>query len=188
MFNKSFPQTTSPGLTANPLEQKQKLMNRMRSGASWFYWIAALSVINTILIEFGSSINFIFGLGITQIIDALVFQWGFDLAPDAFTVLRVFGLAITLLIVLIFVLFGIYANKRQRWAFIAGMIVYAIDALAVLFVWEQPDFLAFAFHLFVIWGLIRGLGAISQLEQLDDALRQAGLLPPEPPPSVIQPA
>jgi len=187
MLKNSFPQTASPGLTANPLVQKQKLLNRLRSGASWFYWIAALSVINTILIEFGSTINFIFGLGITQIIDALVFQWGFDLDPDAFTVLRVFGLAITLLIVLIFVLFGVFANKRQRWAFIAGMIVYAIDALAVLFIWEQPDFLAFAFHLFVFWGLIRGLRAINQLEQLDTALRQAGLLPPEPPPSVIQP-
>ena len=187
MFKKSTLFTAASGATIHPFEQRLRLQSRLRNGANWFYWIAALSVINTILIEFGSTINFVFGLGITQIIDALVFLFGQDFPQESFIVLRIFGWVITLLIILIFVLFGIFANKRQRWAFVAGIIVYALDGLAVLFVWDKPDLFAFVFHLIVIWGLVSGLRAIGQLEKLDDSLRQTGLLPPEPPPSVIQP-
>ena len=42
---------------------------QLKSGASWFYWIAGLSLINSISAASGSSWRFIVGLGITQIFD-----------------------------------------------------------------------------------------------------------------------
>ena len=45
---------------------------RMRRGAGWFLTIAILSGINSLLEIFGAKIRFIFGLGITQLLDAAV--------------------------------------------------------------------------------------------------------------------
>jgi len=50
---------------------RSKLENQVRSGASWFFWIAGLSVINAVILLAGGSWNFLIGLGITQFVSAL---------------------------------------------------------------------------------------------------------------------
>lgn len=187
MFQKPAAQPDVPQPLASPLELKMRHQNRLRSGANWFYWIAALSVINSVLMATETSISFIFGLAATQIIDALAAFIGQDLQLESLNTVRIIGWVLNLLIVGIFALFGVFAHKRKKWAFIAGMILYALDAIAALFVWDKPDILSFAFHLIVIWGLAGGLRAAGALDQIDAALRQAGLLPAEPQPPVIQP-
>src|SRR5438270_4545311 len=52
------------------LQQKLKAERQLRSGANWFYWIAGLSLLNTIIFMAGSDWHFVAGLGITQLIDA----------------------------------------------------------------------------------------------------------------------
>ena len=47
-----------------------RAFGQLRSGVSWFYWIAGLSLINSILSVSGQSWRFIFGLGVTQLLDA----------------------------------------------------------------------------------------------------------------------
>src|SRR6478672_6161125 len=44
---------------------------RVRAGAKWFYWIAALSLVNSLVAIFGGQFHFVVGLGITSIVDAL---------------------------------------------------------------------------------------------------------------------
>jgi len=171
----------------SPLELKLRYQNRLRSGANWFFWIAALSVINSVMMATESSFNFIFGLTATQIIDALAVFLGQDMQLESINTLRIVGWVLNLLIVGVYALFGVFANKRKKWTFIAGMVLYGLDALAALLIWDQPDLLSFAFHLIVVWGLIGGLRAAGKLDQIDAALRQAGLLPSDPPPSAIQP-
>ncbi|GAP15919.1 hypothetical protein LARV_03714 [Longilinea arvoryzae] len=181
MYQTPAPSSATPRPVVSPLELKLKLQNRLRSGASWFYWIAVLSIINSILMMASSKISFIFGLGITQIIDAMAYLIGQDLGLESVNTVRIIGWVMNLVIVGIFALFGVFANKRKRWAFYVGMGLYGLDALATLFVWDSPDLLSFAFHLIVIWGLVSGLRALGQLEKLDEALRQSGVLPPQPP-------
>src|SRR5688572_28411552 len=48
---------------------QQHLEMRLKSGASWFYWIAGLSIINSIAALSGAGWGFIVGLGVTQIVD-----------------------------------------------------------------------------------------------------------------------
>ena len=73
-------QSTPPAApVVSPLELKLRYQNRLRSGANWFYWIAALSVINSVMMTTESSISFIFGLTATQIIDALAVFFAEDL-------------------------------------------------------------------------------------------------------------
>src|SRR5258706_7852157 len=45
---------------------------RIRSGGSWFYWIAGLSLANTIVSASGGGVGFVIGLTITQVIDHFV--------------------------------------------------------------------------------------------------------------------
>src|SRR5579864_37374 len=49
---------------------------RMTVAANWFYWIAGLSVINSIITMTGGHMRFIFGLGATSILDAVGSQTG----------------------------------------------------------------------------------------------------------------
>jgi len=48
----------------------------MQSGARWFYWIAGLSMINSIAAMSNSSWSFLAGLGITQFIPGLALGVG----------------------------------------------------------------------------------------------------------------
>jgi len=46
----------------NLVEQKLRAENVMKAGASWFLWVAGLSMVNSILSLSGSGFRFIFGL------------------------------------------------------------------------------------------------------------------------------
>ncbi len=185
MFKKPSTQPAATPAPVSPLELKLRYQNRLRSGASWFYWIAALSIINSVLMYAQSSINFIFGLAATQVIDLLALSLGESWQLDPINTARIIGWVMNLLIVGLFVMFGVFAYRRKRWAFYVGMALYGLDALLSLFIWDKPDLLSFAFHLIVLWGLLGGLRAIAQLDKLEEVLRQAGILPPQPP--TIQP-
>ena len=47
------------------------LLAQLKSGANWFYWIAGLSVVNSLIFAFGGHTSFIAGLGLTQLIDGI---------------------------------------------------------------------------------------------------------------------
>ena len=68
--------TVSAPSVANLVEQKLRAENVMKAGASWFLWVAGLSMVNSILALSGSGFRFIFGLGMAQVVDALAHQAG----------------------------------------------------------------------------------------------------------------
>lgn len=143
------------------VEQKLKLANQLKSGASWFYWIAGLSLVNTAIFIFGGQWNFIMGLGITQVIDAVAKEAGGSLAVKAVAVVM------DLLIAGMFAGFGVMAAKRKNWAFVTGMIIYGLDALIFIM---AKDYLGIAFHGLALWFIFGGMKAMRQLAQLEPAV------------------
>ncbi|HZO84930.1 MAG TPA: hypothetical protein VFC26_06940, partial [Verrucomicrobiae bacterium] len=131
---------------------RQNSLARVKSGGSWFYWIAALSLINSIAALTGSGWGFIVGLGMTQLVD----QFASNLDGGG----RAVAIVLDLLIAGVFVLFGVFANKGHLWSFIAGMALYALDG--VIFV-IAGDWLAAGFHVFVLFCLFAGFRAATQL-------------------------
>jgi hypothetical protein len=125
---------------------------QLKSGASWFYWIAALSLINSIVAITGNNWRFIFGLGITQVLDELGNHFG--------GAAKFVALGLNLIVAGIFVLFGVFAHKRHLWAFITGMVLFALDALLMLL---ATDWIGLALHGFVLFCLFRGLQACRNL-------------------------
>ena len=158
----------SPPADAGVLERK------LHSGATWFYWIAGLSLVNSVAQSLGSAVSFLAGLGITQVFDGVMaaLARGEDAWPGAF--LRAVALAFDLFVAAFFVLLAWQAGKRSRWAFILGMVVYGLDGLILVMV---RDWFGFAFHGFALYGIWAGYSSLKQLQAVE-ALR--GDQPVEP--------
>ncbi len=158
------------------LEQnRDELESRVKSGANWFYWIAGLSVINSLIYIFGSDVAFLAGLGLTQLAQAFV-----DMAIDngAPSALKAVSVVFSFVLVAIFGLFGYYANKRFAAVFVIGMALYILDALLLLLL---GVFFSAAFHVFALFFIIRGFLACRTL----NAFEAARAFQPPPPPPVI---
>ena len=158
-----------------PTEERVKLEQSFRSGANWFYWIAGLSVVNSVIQILGSDRSFIVGLGITQVFDAIAAA-GAQEAGDATAggVLKGVAFFLDLLVAGFFVLLGWRSGKRAAWAFVLGMVLYALDGLIFLLV---QDWLSLGFHAFALFGI--GVG-YSSLRKLQAAEVRIGMLPIEP--------
>ncbi len=167
------------GADVAPLYQEATQMQAKQvasSGAQWFFWIAALSALNSLITALQGGWSFLVGLGITQFIDGLAAAFLEAGAPS--TAVRLIALGMDLAVAGLFLVFGFLA-RRSKAGFVVGMVIYALDAL--LFLWVQ-DYLSFAFHLYVLYMLFRGLKAFSQLKAAPvDATPSAPAgLPPTP--------
>jgi hypothetical protein len=151
----------------------QKMTNRLRNGANWFYWIAALSVVNMVILGFKGTTNFVIGLGITLFIDIA----GNELASTYGMTIKIIAVAINLVIAGIFVVFGVFSNKRKSWAFIVGMSLYSLDALLYLYL---QDFLSFGFHVFALVNMFLGLTAINKIMELEAQEASVQIVPETP--------
>ena len=169
LLNQMTPNENSP----NPAEMKSaiearlQVEARLKAGASWFYWVAALSIINSVIVLFGGEFAFLFGLGITQFIDGFM-QSVDGAAPAIGPMAKLIGFSINLGIAVVVILFGRKAHARKPWAFQVGMALYLVDGVLILL---AEDYLGLAFHGWVLFGLYSGLQACNELN----------LMRPEPP-------
>lgn len=139
------------------LEQKQ------RNGANWFLLIAALSLVNSVLVLANSSIVFAVGLGITHLIDVLALLMIEEIQPDSPFIFQLIIFVVDLAIIGSFAIFGLLARQRQVWAFIVGMVLYALDIFMAL-VLEM--WISVIFHGFALFGLWGGMQATRTLNRL----------------------
>ncbi len=148
------PSTEQSDLAAQKLQVEQAL----KGSSSWFVVIAGLSLVNSVLSMAGASIHFIFGLGLTQIVDALAHgSGGAGIVVD---------LIINGMIACVFVLFWSFARKGAKWAFFAGMALYVVDALILV---AFKDFLSVAFHGWALYRMYSGVKVLATLERLNSA-------------------
>lgn len=135
-------------------------LSRVQASANWFYWIAGLSLLNSIIVlAVNGRWSFLVGLGVTQFIDGL----SIGLSEQVGSATMVIALVLDLIVAGLFVGFGLLARKPHTWAFILGMVIYALDGLIFLYfqVW-----LSFAFHIYVLYRLYQGIAASNKLKAL----------------------
>lgn len=150
-------------LSSEPEQEKittddYELLKQTKSGANWFYWVAGLSLINSVIFLFGGNLSFIVGLGITQLLDAVVDQ---VTRGESFSIIKIIAFVVDLIIAGILVLCGLLANKLAIWAFIVGMILYLLDAVVLLII---GAYLPAAFHGFALFMIFRGLSAARRIK------------------------
>jgi hypothetical protein len=130
---------------------RQLWTQRLHSGARWFYWVAGLSLVNSLASLAGQKWRFVLGLGITQLADALAAHSGHGIGVVA---------VLDAVIVASFVLLGRFAQQGRVWAFGVGAAIYALDGLIFL---GLRDWVGVAFHVFVLVMTVRGLDAARRL-------------------------
>ena len=117
----------------------------------WFFWIAALSLVNSVIAIAGQEWRFIIGLGITQLIHEIGAQgenWGMRAGVISLAVIGFLGWI------------GHRAANGRKWAFVLGMVVYGIDGAIFLVV---QDWIGVGFHAFALFMIFRGYQAARQL-------------------------
>jgi hypothetical protein len=131
--------------TVAPVAAADAVLDRqIKAGSSWFFWIAGLSVVNSIAALSGSNWRFILGLGVTQLIDVFALQLGSGA--------RIVAIVLDAIAAGIFILFGVFASRRQNWAFIVGMVAFALDGMLTLLF---RDWISFGFHVFALFSIFR---------------------------------
>jgi hypothetical protein len=123
----------------------------VQSAARWFWWIAGLSLVNTLLAQSGSNTSFVMGLGFTAVSDAV------------FAGQKVISIVIDAMAIGFFVFVGLQATKGKLWAFYLGIVAYALDAL--IYVLAQ-DWMPVAFHALAIFFLARGAVSLISARQV----------------------
>lgn len=111
----------------------------------WLLIIGFLSIINTILLAAESTVHFIFGLGITQIIDSVSFS--------TFEHYKVISFLVSFLFSGVFLFLGYFARRKKQWAYLTGLVLYGLDTSVFIYF---NDWLSTAFHIFVLIAIIRG--------------------------------
>lgn len=150
--------------TRTTLEEKINLENGIKGGGNWFYFIAAATAVNTVSHVFlQSDWTFFVGLGVSGFIDGVAI-FAVRENPDLAGLWKGLATVINLIAVSICVLFGVFARKQRSWAFIAGMIVVALDCLLFMLV---QDWLAFGFHVFAVFSIWGGYNSLKLLNSIN---------------------
>ncbi len=140
----------SVGSSTLTAEQHKALEAQRRSGGQWFYWVAGLSLINIVLTLTGQDWRFILGLGVTQLVQELA-QFADGGTKAGLVGLGVIGL---------FAFLGQRAISGYQWAFVLGMVLYALDGVIFLLI---QDWAGVGFHAFALFMIFRGYAAARQL-------------------------
>lgn len=141
--------------TPVPSGPDPQLEASFRNGASWFFWLAGLSLVNSAIGWFGGNTRFLFGLGVTEFVNGLAKGMNAGIVLPA---------VLDVLIVGVFVAFGAMAQKKSKLMFMLGLIIYALDLVLCLIF---QDWLFVLFHAWVIWQLIRGFKALSTILEFE---------------------
>jgi hypothetical protein len=130
--------TDSTATTAVPIHSTTPAIV---AAARWFWWIAGLSVVNTVIHASGGGINFVLGLAITEVSDA------------AFHATPMLGYAVDLLAVGFFFAMGWSGQRGALWAFVLGAVVYLLDGLIYL---RYEVWMSAGFHALALYYILRG--------------------------------
>ncbi len=154
--------------------EKSTQLSDIKRSANWLYWIGGLSLVNTVMTVTNAGYRFLFGLGITYLLNEIIYYIfnGFpqnlniqlDYSSNSIGWVGVSVIIVSNLLVCgIFVLLGFFANRGKKWAFIVGVILYGFDALLLIVFYQ--DLLGFAFHILGIYYLFNGFKALSKLRE-----------------------
>src|SRR5215204_2649123 len=124
--------------------QRAEVYQSYKSGANWFYWIAGLSLITSIIAFSGGGWRFLISLSTTQFFDA----FGEGLSTELGGAPKVIALVLDIFVTAAFVLFGVLAGKKILWAYMIGMIVFGLDGVGSLLFQDLIGVLAHGFVLF----------------------------------------
>lgn len=147
-----------------------ELLQRYKNGANWFYWIAGLTIVTSIIAFGGGGWRFFISLGSTQLIDSIAAA----LAERVGSAAKVVALVLDLLVTATFVVLGVLAGKKHLWAYVAGMVLFLLDGLVNLVI---QDWIGLIAHVVVLVLMVPGFQAGRELLSLEETMAQQQTAP-----------
>jgi hypothetical protein len=147
----------SHGAKVDPLAaemEQSEYAKPIRNGGNWFFWVAALSLINTIAVATGNDWGFALGLQLTYFIGLTSDLWGAHGNAIA--------LAGNLLLVGGFIWFGIAGYSRKFAPYFLGVFIYAGDTILSLL---SLHVLTIGIHAWALYCMVKGLSAFMKTGQ-----------------------
>ena len=115
-------------------------------GADWFFWIAILSLINSLIVFYYQTPNTPLALGVTRWLDGTTTGFNASMATG--------GLITNILVAVVLAVFGLLSRRGNDIAFVVGIFLYVIDSMLVI---GLRDFFGFGVHLIALFFLVKGL-------------------------------
>jgi hypothetical protein len=134
-------------------QQREELRAESRSAADFFFGAIGVAALGTGLLPV--RLNFLVSIGALD----LIRFYGRALGP--LYPFAMYGAAVTWLLVLLGL--GFAARNGHRWAFLAGMVLYGADMIALLVTFSL---LAFAVHAVFIFKWFQGQKALKDLKEV----------------------
>ena len=134
------------------------IQTTIQTGGKWFWWVAGLSLVNSVVALSGGQVHFVVGLGVTLIADSIA-QEASRQNPDIAGVATAIALVWALLVSAMVFVTGWLVRKRYLAAFVIGMGLYALDGLIFLLF---QDWMSVAFHGLALFFMGKGLQACLQ--------------------------
>ena len=141
------PTIIPPVIEGPPSEVVPDYSRNIRSAASWLYWIAGMTLVNTAMVY--SHSNFAMILGLNSV--TLVNFFGAKIGGMAIGAALIFTLAAS---GGIFAL-GMAARKGATWAFIVAIVLLGIDTIPEV-VMGSSAFLSIGIRIWAISSLVSG--------------------------------
>jgi len=133
-------------------QRRADLRSDCRDDANYFFWAAGLSALGTGLLPV--RLNLLVSIGTVD----LLTLYGRSLGP--FYPLAVFSLAAMWLLVMLGL--GFAGRSGHRWAFLAGIAIYAADMIALIVTFSLW---AFGVHAFFVFKWFQGQKALKDLNE-----------------------
>jgi hypothetical protein len=119
---------------------------RIKSVSIWFYIIAAFQAV------------------------AAYITWSSGSSDAGLAAATLVLTAVDVVIGVLFVVLGYYAGKKQTWAFVAGLVLYALRAAIQLF--EGFSLVAILIRVYLMFRIFQGLQACVAVNQSEAATKQ----------------
>lgn len=140
---------------ASEQQRRDDLRAESRSDANYFFWAAGLSALGTGLLPL--RLNLLVSIGTVD----LITLYGRPLGP--LYPIVVYSMAVLWLLVMLGL--GFAARSGYRWAFLAGIAVYAVDMTALIVTFSLW---AFGVHAFFVFKWFQGQKSLKDLKGLDN--------------------
>jgi hypothetical protein len=124
--------------------------------SSNFYWVAGLSMINSLINTFGGGVQFPVGLAVSQFVDGIAIGIGSEFG-EVKTIASIIGLVVNAGFCGLFVLLGYLGSKGSYWPMVLGIAFYSMDALLMLLF---QDWIGFGFHAFILLQIFTAFNVI----------------------------
>jgi len=158
-----------PAVSALPHDAAvRELFARGKNGAAWFYWIAGLSVVNTVMVLAEGGRRFALGLVVTMVSDAMAAK---ALKPGGEISLLWIALGFNAFVLGLFIVCGRLSQRRMLSIYALGMALYLVDCIFSLmlsgFMRTGGGFIGIAIHGYALWSMWSGFVAYRQLNVLE---------------------